>query len=129
MHATYRPALRRWRRLGGERTAVACIAGQPARRSLLFPADSKKTGRYLFSLARLADKLRPFAAERPADIQITLTEFTVYACVAGVTSYGKESKELIVCGGGAFNVHLLERLQAGLPWLRVSTSEQHGLPP
>ena len=24
---------------------------------------------------------------------------------------------------------MLERLQAGLPWLRVSTAEQHGLPP
>ena len=89
----------------------------------------KSTGRDLFSPTWLADKLRPFAAEQAVDIQNTLTEFTVFACVAGVSSYGKESKELIVCGGGAFNVHLLERLQAGLPWLRVSTSEQHGLPP
>ena len=89
----------------------------------------KSTGRDLFSLTWLADKLRPFAAEQPADIQNTLAEFTVCACVAGVSSYGKESKELIVCGGGAFNLHLLERLQAGLPWLRVSTSDQHGLPP
>ena len=89
----------------------------------------KSTGRDLFSLAWLADKLRPFAAERPADIQNTLTEFTASACVAGVSSYGKESNELVVCGGGAFNLHLLERLKAGLPWLRVSTSDQHGLPP
>ena len=89
----------------------------------------KSTGRDLFSLAWLADKLRPFNAERPADIQNTLTEFTASACVAGVSSYGNNSNELIVCGGGAFNLHLLERLQAGLPWLRVSTSDQHGLPP
>ena len=89
----------------------------------------KSTGRDLFSLAWLAEKLQPFAAERPEDIQNTLTEFTCSACVAGVNSYGKESTELIVCGGGAFNLHLLQRLQAGLPWLRVSTSDQHGLPP
>ena len=89
----------------------------------------KSTGRDLFSLTWLADKLRPFAAEQPADIQNTLTEFTARACLAGVSSYGKESKELIVCGGGAFNIYLLQRLQAGLPWLRVSTSDQHGLPP
>ena len=63
----------------------------------------KSTGRDLFSLTWLADKLRPFAAERPEDIQNALTEFTASACVAGVSSYGKESKELIVCGGGAFN--------------------------
>ena len=34
-----------------------------------------------------------------------------------------------MCGGGAFNLHLLQRLQAGLPWLRVSSSDAHGLPP
>ena len=34
-----------------------------------------------------------------------------------------------MCGGGAFNLYLLQRLQAGLPWLRVSTSDEHGLPP
>lgn len=89
----------------------------------------KSTGRDLFSLAWLAEKLRPFAGERPEDIQNTLTELTVCACTAGVDSYGKESAELIVCGGGAFNLYLLQRLQAGLPWLRVSTSDQHGLPP
>ena len=80
-------------------------------------------------LAWLADKLRPFAAEKAVDIQNTLTEFTASACVTGVRSYGKESNELIVCGGGAFNSYLQQRLQVSLPWLRVSTSEQHGLPP
>ena len=89
----------------------------------------KSTGRDLFSLAWLAEKLQPFANERPQDIQNTLTELTVCACVAGMNSYGKNSKELIVCGGGAFNLHLLQRLQAELPWLCVSTSDSHGLPP
>lgn len=88
----------------------------------------KSTGRDLFSLDWLAQKLRPFATECPQDIQNTLAELTVSPCIAGICSYGKESKELIVCGGGAFNQHLLQRLQAGLPALRVSTSEQHGLP-
>ena len=89
----------------------------------------KSTGRDLFSLTWLADKLRPFAGERAQDIQNTLTELTVCACAAGVSSYAKESKELIVCGGGAFNDYLLRRLRAALPRLRVSTSDQHGLPP
>ena len=89
----------------------------------------KSTGRDLFSLNWLAEKLAPFAAEQPQDIQHTLTEFTARACVAGVEQHGAQSAELIVCGGGAFNQHLLARLQAGLPSLRVSTSDQHGLPP
>jgi anhydro-N-acetylmuramic acid kinase len=89
----------------------------------------KSTGRDLFSLTWLAAKLAPFATERPQDIQNTLTEFTASACTTGVSSCGKDSKELIVCGGGAFNQQLMQRLQAGLPGLRVSSSAQHGLPP
>ena len=89
----------------------------------------KSTGRDLFSLAWLAGKIAPFAGERPEDIQNTLAELTVIACVAGVNSYGKKSNELIVCGGGAFNLYLIGRLQAALPWLRVSTSDAHGLGP
>lgn len=89
----------------------------------------KSTGRDLFSLAWLAGKLAPFSAERPQDIQNTLTEFTVNPCISCATSYGKDSVELIVCGGGAFNVHLMQRLQAGLPSMRVRSSDAHGLPP
>ncbi|MDB5742288.1 MAG: hypothetical protein JWR68_603 [Polaromonas sp.] len=89
----------------------------------------KSTGRDLFSLRWLADKLQPFAGERPEDIQNTLTELTVRACSAAVVSYAKEGKELIVCGGGAFNAYLLQRLQSQLPFLRVLTSDAHGLPP
>ena len=89
----------------------------------------KSTGRDLFSLSWLAQKLAPFAAHRPEDIQNTLTEFTAVACITGAGSYQKNSKELIVCGGGAFNLHLMQRLQAGLPELRVEASSEHGLPP
>jgi anhydro-N-acetylmuramic acid kinase len=89
----------------------------------------KSTGRDLFSLAWLAGKLAPFSAERPEDIQNTLTELTASACISSVTSYGKDSTELVVCGGGAFNAYLMQRLQAGLPSMRVLSSDAHGLPP
>ena len=89
----------------------------------------KSTGRDLFSLNWLAQKLAPFAAARPEDIQNTLAEFTVGPCILGMSSYGKNSKELIVCGGGTFNQHLMQRLQAGLPSVRVTSSQAHGLPP
>jgi anhydro-N-acetylmuramic acid kinase len=89
----------------------------------------KSTGRDLFSIAWLDCKLAGFSAERPQDIQNTLAEFTVRPCVEGVASYGKDSTRLVVCGGGAFNQHLMARLQAGLPQCRVESSELHGLPP
>jgi anhydro-N-acetylmuramic acid kinase len=89
----------------------------------------KSTGRDLFSLAWLDRKLSAFSGERPEDIQNTLAEFTVSPCVESVISYGNNSKQLIVCGGGAFNQHLMQRLQARLPQLRVTSSAEHGLPP
>ena len=89
----------------------------------------KSTGRDLFSIQWLAAKLTPFDGERPEDIQYTLTELTSSACISCVSSYGNDSKELLVCGGGAFNLHLMQRLQAGLPSMRVRSSQALGLPP
>lgn len=89
----------------------------------------KSTGRDLFSLSWLKEKLAPFTRERPVDVQNTLTEFTAKACITSARIYSENSNELIVCGGGAFNHYLMQRLQAGLPGLKVVTSGAHGLPP
>jgi len=89
----------------------------------------KSTGRDLFSLTWLAAKLAPFEEQRPVDVQNTLSEFTATACVSSASSYLNNSKELIICGGGAFNHFLMQRLQAGLPSLKVVTSSAHGLHP
>ena len=89
----------------------------------------KSTGRDLFSMAWLSDKLKPFSSQNAQDVQNTLTEFTASACISCAGSYLNDSKELIVCGGGAFNSFLTERLQAGLPSLKVVPSSACGLPP
>ena len=92
-------------------------------------APPKSTGRDLFNPAWLQARLDGFASAQPADVQATLTEFTARACADCVNSYGKESNLLIVCGGGAFNQHLVQRLQAHLPGVVVESSTDHGLPP
>ncbi len=89
----------------------------------------KSTGRDLFNLPWLADKLAGFDKVAPVDVQATLTELTASACVTCLTSYGVDSRQLIVCGGGAMNTFLLERLQARLQKVTVTTSEAFGLPP
>ena len=103
---------------------LACLMDEP----YFSKPPPKSTGRDLFSLQWLATKLTAFSNAASEDIQHTLTEVTASACITGVTSYAKDSKQLIVCGGGAFNSYLLKRLQAGLPGVRVSTSDAHGLP-
>ena len=89
----------------------------------------KSTGRDLFSMAWLAKKLAPFNDQRPVDVQNTLTELTASSCIMCADSYLKNSKELVVCGGGAYNRYLMERLQAGFRTLKVVSSAVHGLPP
>ena len=95
----------------------------------LSKAPPKSTGRDLFNPPWLAAHLEPFVQARPEDVQATLTEFTASACAADVNSYASDSKTLIVCGGGALNSSLLQRLQALLPGVAVASSQAHGLPP
>jgi anhydro-N-acetylmuramic acid kinase len=92
-------------------------------------APPKSTGRDLFNPTWLASHLQEDATAATADIQATLTELTARACVAGVVSYGIDSKSLIVCGGGALNDHLMARLRALLPDVDIVPSADRGLPP
>lgn len=90
-------------------------------------APPKSTGRDLFNRPWLDQQLEKFSALKPQDIQATLLELTASACAACVRSYAKYSNLLIVCGGGAFNLQLMHRLQALLPELAVEASDAHGL--
>jgi anhydro-N-acetylmuramic acid kinase len=89
----------------------------------------KSTGRDLFNPAWLEARLTGFSGLKPVDIITTLTELTSNACTVSVASYGINSKSLLVCGGGALNNHLMARLKARLPGVRVESTECHGLPP
>lgn len=89
----------------------------------------KSTGRDLFNpnwLTRQLEKVRSLA---PADVQATLTELTAFVCATDAKQLGSGSRDLIVCGGGAYNRHLMQRLQAHLPAMAVQSSLVHGLPP
>ena len=89
----------------------------------------KSTGRDLFNAGWLTWKLEKFTSLAPVDVQATLTELTASVCSACVKRYGSQSRTLVVCGGGAFNSHLMTRLQALLPGLQISSSQAYGLPP
>ncbi len=89
----------------------------------------KSTGRDLFNRPWLDAQLRGFAAAAPADVQATLTELTAHACADDVERHAPGLGKLVVCGGGAFNGHLLQRLQDLLPQAQVVSSAAEGLPP
>ena len=94
----------------------------------LHKAPPKSTGRDLFNPAWLAAHLQPFTQAAAADVQATLTEFTASASAICANSYPNNSKTLAVCGGGALNGQLMQRLQAACPPLRVVATDALGLP-
>jgi len=88
----------------------------------------KSTGRDLFHPAWLNGHLQARPGAAPQDVQATLTELTARACAASVVSYGKNSAQLAVCGGGARNGHLMRRMAAALPGVDVRPTDAFGLP-
>ncbi len=95
----------------------------------LHQAPPKSTGRDLFHPTWLAHQLSGHISANAADVQATLTEFTARACVNDVLRHAVDASELVVCGGGALNGLLMQRLQAGLPNVRVLSSAERGMPP
>ena len=91
----------------------------------------KSTGRDAFNPAWLAMHLKAFPAASalaPRDVQATLAELTAAVCADDVKRYAAEARELLVCGGGAFNLHLVARLRARLPGVGVLPTADRGLP-
>ena len=92
----------------------------------------KSTGRDLFNADWLDARLRQVGAASgaaPVDVQATLAEFTAAACANDLLRHAADARELLVCGGGAFNARVLSRLAARLPGVKVLRSDERGLPP
>jgi anhydro-N-acetylmuramic acid kinase len=89
----------------------------------------KSTGRDHFDLAWL-DRLLAGAqpTPTPADVQATLLELTARSTASDLRRYAPRASRLLVCGGGASNRALMDRLVALLPGVEVSTTDSLGLP-
>jgi len=89
----------------------------------------KSTGRDLFNAAWLGQHLAAFPACASVDVQATLTELTAWACAQALSAASAHYRRLVVCGGGARNVFLMQRLSALLPSVKVSSTQDWGLAP
>lgn len=89
----------------------------------------KSTGRELFNLTWLNKKLEKHTALLPQDIQRTLLEFTAVSITDELHTLNTQHLPclLLVCGGGAHNTLLMERLHALLPSWQVSITTEFGL--
>jgi anhydro-N-acetylmuramic acid kinase len=69
-------------------------------------APPKSTGRDLFNRAWLASKLTQHDF-KAVDVQATLTAFTAQSLCDAIKRYAPDATEIVVCGGGARNTHLM----------------------
>ena len=92
-------------------------------------APPKSTGRDLFNTSWLEQHLAGHAGVAAQDVQTTLTELTALSCAQALDAALPACQQLIVCGGGALNTYLMQRLQAHLPHCMVQSSQNRGLPP
>lgn len=74
----------------------------------------KSTGRDLFHPPWLHEKLNAFSSAAPADVQATLTAFTASTLADAIAHHANEAKAVYVCGGGAYNLYLMQQLQQAL---------------
>jgi anhydro-N-acetylmuramic acid kinase len=92
-------------------------------------APPKSTGRDLFNADWLARALARAGASRAAvDVQATLLELTACTAIDALRSSARDTRELLVCGGGARNGALMARLAALWPGLAVAATDTAGLP-
>ncbi len=88
----------------------------------------KSTGRELFNLAWLRERLATEAWQAPEDVQRTLLELTAVTIAKDIQLHQSGGDAVFVCGGGARNVLLMERLAALLPGRRVRGTDEVGVP-
>ena len=91
-------------------------------------AAPKSTGREYFNALWMSRVLQAFNDIIPADVQATLCELTASQIADAIRAHFGV-KEVYICGGGAFNAHLLRRIQALLPEQKVMTTQALGVCP
>lgn len=89
----------------------------------------KSTGRDLFHADWLHARLDRLPLAPAEDVQATLCEFTAQVNAQALKEHAPGARELLVCGGGAYNLSLMQRLATALPGIAVMPSTERGLPP
>jgi anhydro-N-acetylmuramic acid kinase len=107
-----------------DETLLAALLAEP----YFTQAPPKSTGRELFNRAWLQARLAG-RSHAPRDVQATLTRLTAEAIGRAIAAHAPESKEVLVCGGGARNGALMRMLAAACAPRTVHSTAAFGVPP
>ena len=89
----------------------------------------KSTGRELFNLPWLYTHLASFPDLAPQDVQATLLELTARSISESLMAAQPDAEDVLVCGGGAHNTALMQRLRALLPTCELASTTSYGVEP
>lgn len=85
----------------------------------------KSTGRDLFNVHWLEKNL--MGNEAPEDVQATLLQLTVITIARSIHEYCPTAEEVYICGGGAHNTLLIDRLIGVIPGKAMALTDQLGV--
>ncbi len=89
-------------------------------------APPKSTGRETFHINWLESTLEQFPFIEPVDVQTTLLAFTIECICKSLEQVSIKQGEIVLCGGGAKNLHLCQKLKQALPNFRQLTADDLG---
>ena len=90
----------------------------------------KSTGREIFNSHWLETHLHQLEpAIKPADVQASLLELTAQSLAQSINKLSTEPKDVFVCGGGAYNQALMERLAQLLQAATLTSTAALGIAP
>ena len=92
-------------------------------------APPKSTGREHFNIAWLDAVLKNYSSVAAQDVQATLCELTAASIAVAIQKHAPATKEVLICGGGAHNVHLMQRLRSRLSQCSVESTEKYDINP
>jgi len=113
-----------WAAQGQVHTAFLELLCQEA---YLQKTPPKSTGRDLFHLAWLKEKLAVFPDMSAVDVQASLCAFTAKTIADAIQSYAPDCEAVYVCGGGAYNNTLMRMLKELLGSVHLDSTDSLGI--
>lgn len=95
--------------------------------SYFYVSPPKSIGKEYFSLSWLQGHLS--RCYKPVDVMSTLSALTAHCISNSIYVHSKTIRQMILCGGGTHNIHLVNTLKQLLPDVAIRSSAEIGINP
>ena len=82
----------------------------------------------IFNLAKFEQQTPEMKGLKKEDVLASLIELTAISISQGIEQWGYKEGALFLCGGGARNIYLVERIQHHLLNIQIGLTDHLGIP-